>query len=153
MPQRRSTPINCWESKLFPRRERKPLCGFLLSLWAAERQDVIRGGARGSGRLKYRALIVLEDLKILRDILRVIRSRVVCNSECRAKECGRELRDQFLERIGSIGEAFALFAIEPALSARIMGQLMKDGRIKGFLRSARLGSEKGSFVGDADAVG
>ena len=89
----------------------------------------------------------------MRHILRVIGTRVIGDSEFRAKERCRQFRDQLFERIGSISEAFALFAIEPALSARIMRQFMKDGRIKGFLRSTGLGSEEGSFVGDADAVG
>lgn len=99
---------------------KEPLSGCLLFV-AAERQNEIRRGARGGGRGEYRFLVVLQDGEILRDILSVIGPRLVRYAKLRAKEhCGC-FRDQLLERICAISEAFALFAIEATLGANPMG--------------------------------
>jgi len=59
-------------------------------LRTTERENVIGGGARSRRRLKYRARVVLKDFEILRDILRVIGTRVVRDAEIGAKERGEE---------------------------------------------------------------
>ncbi len=88
----------------------------------------------GLGRLRSggedRFLVGLQDGKPGREILRVIRARLVSDAKIGAVEGGSELPNKFLDRVSLVAEALAELPIAAALGARPVGQLMADGRVK-----------------------
>ena len=76
-----------------------------------ERGGLGRLGCGGEDRL----LVGLQDGKPGREILRVIRARLVGDAKIGAEESGSEFGDQLLDRIGLVAEALAELPIAAAL--------------------------------------
>ena len=91
-----------------------------------ERGGLGRLGCGGEDRL----LVGLQDRKPGREILRVIRARLVGDAKIGAEESGSELPDKFLDRVSLVAEALAELPIAAALGRSPMGQFMADGRVK-----------------------
>ena len=70
----------------------------------------------------------------MRQILSVVLSRLVCDTELGAEKGAAQFGDQFFGGIGLIAEAFAELAITTLLIARPMGQFMEQDRVIVFRR-------------------
>jgi hypothetical protein len=86
-----------------------------------ERSGLGRLGCGGEDRL----LVGLQHGQPGREILRVVRARLVGDAKIGAEESGSEFRDKFLDRIGLVAEALAELAIAAALMATVMDKFMQ----------------------------
>ena len=98
-----------------------------------ELQDVIRRSGSCGGCGEDRLLVVLENLKILRNVLGVIQTWRRGDAQSTAQECRSKFCNQLLEAIGAIGEFLALDPIKTVGCATPMGQFVKIGGVEGFL--------------------
>ena len=85
------------------------------------------GGFRRGGENRF--FVGLKDGKPRREILRVIRARLIGDAEFGAEKRGTEFGDQLLDCVGVIAETLAELAVAACGFARPVRQLVKDCRI------------------------
>ena len=88
-------------------------------------QVQIRLGRLG-GCCEDRPRIALHELEPLREILRVIGPRFLCDLKLRLQKRCTDFRDEFFSRVGLIAEALAKIAVETVLRAGPVRQLMDE---------------------------
>ena len=75
------------------------------------------------------------------------------DSEFGAAHGGGEFGDEFFESIGPVAKARAFFAVETGFGTRPVGQFVKDGAVKGFLRGCGWRADEVTCLGDLDVIG
>ena len=88
-----------------------------------ERGGFGRLGCGGEDRL----LVGLQNGKPGREILRVIRARLVGDAKIGAEESGSKFRYELLDRVSLVAEALAELAVATAPGARPVGEFMQQG--------------------------
>ena len=80
--------------------------------------EIVRGTLRVGGRGKYRALILFEDVKPIRQIRGVVVPDFGRDTKLGTEEGGPQLRDKFFEGIGVGTETLPEF---PCAAGRVTG--------------------------------
>ena len=101
---------------------------------------------------EYGPCVAPKDIEPRRDIGHVVVPRRVPDLEPRAQECGPELGNQFLERVGVVAESFTEHTIEPMRGAAPVRQFMPKDAVIAFACRACVGPSKPFALRQFDAV-